>query len=61
MPTASLERLLQLSDTLGLEFGTLTPIQAWQRVKSHPRFRQLTPEKLQQLIELLSKEVKCQG
>lgn len=61
MPTASLERLLELSNTLGLRSGTLTPIQAWQRVRSHPKFSQLTPEKLQHMVELLAKEVKCQG
>lgn len=61
MPTASLERLLELSSTLGLKPGTQTPVQAWQRVRSHPRFPQLTSEKLRQLVELLSKEVKCHG
>ncbi|KAI1829198.1 hypothetical protein DTO027I6_9905 [Penicillium roqueforti] len=45
MPTASLERLLELSNTLGLRPGTLTPTQAWQH----------------KLVELLVKEVKCKG
>lgn len=61
MPTASLERLLELSNILGLRPGTLTPIQAWQHVRRHPRFAQLTSEKFQKLVELLVKEVKCQG
>jgi len=61
VPAASLERLLELSNNLGMGFGTLTPIQAWQRVREHPQFSILSPEKLQELIAILSKEMKCHG
>lgn len=61
VPTATLERLLELSDTLSVNFGELTPVQAWQRVRHHPKFSDLTQEKLQVLVTNLSKEVKCHG
>lgn len=60
VPTAEFERLLELSSNLDLAYE-LTPIQAWDRIRKHPRFSELTPEKLQVLARRLLQEINCYG
>lgn len=61
VPTAELERLLEMSGNLDLQTSELTPIQAWDRIRKHPKFSELTKEKLQELAQKLLKEVVCHG
>lgn len=61
VPRGSLERLLELSENLGVESDKLTPVQGWKRVREHSNFVNLTPERLQELITQLSGEVTCHG
>jgi hypothetical protein len=60
VPTAEIERLLELSSHLDLTYE-LAPIQAWDRIRKHPRFSELTPEKLQALAHKLLQEINCYG
>ncbi|KFZ05951.1 hypothetical protein V501_07871 [Pseudogymnoascus sp. VKM F-4519 (FW-2642)] len=59
-PNAGLETLLNLSQTLELD-GEVTPVQAWNYIRRHPRFEGLEMERLQSLTRKLLKEVKCHG
>ncbi|OBT45141.1 hypothetical protein VE00_04298 [Pseudogymnoascus sp. WSF 3629] len=59
-PNAGLEKLLNLSQTLELD-GEVTPVQAWNYIRRHPRFEGLEMERLQSLTRKLLKEVKCHG
>ncbi|OJJ43663.1 hypothetical protein ASPZODRAFT_909954 [Penicilliopsis zonata CBS 506.65] len=57
---AELDRLFELSGSLGLE-GFITPVQGWNRIKSHPQFHELTPIKLEELKQTLAENMKCFG
>ena len=60
VPAIELEKLLSFSESLDLD-GEITPIQAWQRVRGHPRFESLTPTALETLRESLLSVVQCYG
>jgi hypothetical protein len=60
VPAIEFERLLQLSSKLGLEYE-VTPIQAWDRIRNHPRFQDLTQERLMELAALVLPHIKCHG
>jgi len=60
IPAFELDRLFQLSSALNLD-GELTPVQAWIRIKEHPLFYNLDPERLRQLCMALLDEAECFG
>lgn len=60
VPAIELENLLSLSQLLQLD-GEVTPIEIWQRVQTHPRFRELTQERLDRLRDQLLPQVICYG
>lgn len=60
VPAIELHKLLEFSEGLDLD-GEITPIQAWQRIRTHPRFSQLTPTQLETLREGLLSVVQCYG
>jgi hypothetical protein len=60
VPAMELENLLSLSQLLDLD-GEVTPIEIWQRVHQHARFRELTHERLDQLRDELLPQVVCYG
>ena len=60
IPAVELDRLLNLSFNLDLD-GEVTPVQAWNRIRSHPGFRMLTPPALQALGLAIAKEISCFG
>jgi hypothetical protein len=45
------ERLLALSSRLDLDDDQITPIQAWESIKSHPKAHILTAETIKDLLE----------
>ena len=59
MSALEIERLLELSAGLNL-LGELTPVQAWNRIKSYPGLQQFAdvPQRLEQLKQRLRAEVK---
>ncbi|KFY82755.1 hypothetical protein V498_08474, partial [Pseudogymnoascus sp. VKM F-4517 (FW-2822)] len=59
-PNAGLEKLLNLSQTLELD-SEVTPVQAWNYIRRHPRFEGLEIERLRSLTRKLLKQVKCHG
>lgn len=59
-PNTGLEQLLNLSQGLELD-GEVTPVQAWNYIRRHPRFEGLEMERLQTLTRKLLKKVKCYG
>ncbi|KEY72616.1 hypothetical protein S7711_06252 [Stachybotrys chartarum IBT 7711] len=59
-PEAMLERLLSLAPDLSCD-GEITPIQAWNIIRSRPQFAGLDVQKLYMLSEALRKSVKCHG
>lgn len=60
IPAVELDRLLNLSFNLDLD-GEVTPVQAWNRIRSHPGFRKLTPSALQSLSQAIAEKVACFG
>ncbi|OQU98488.1 hypothetical protein CLAIMM_04270 isoform 2 [Cladophialophora immunda] len=60
VPAVELEKLLDFSDKLSLE-GEITPVEAWQRVRQHPNFGDLTRDGLEALKATLLPEVHCYG
>ncbi|KAK9367937.1 hypothetical protein V1509DRAFT_670522 [Lipomyces kononenkoae] len=60
VPTASLQRLLELSSSLALE-DEVTPVQAWNYIRRHSRFNAIDLELLTQLASKLLKHIKCHG
>jgi hypothetical protein len=60
VPAIELEKLLSFSGGLDLD-GEVTPVQAWHRVRCHPRFSEMTPTTLEMLRENLSTVVQCYG
>jgi hypothetical protein len=60
VPAVELERLLSLSQQLGLT-NEITPVQAWQQLVSHPKYAQVTREKIEALCQQLLLNVRCQG
>ena len=56
-----MERLLQLSTSIPISEGELTPVQAWDVLRQHPGFAGLDLARLRVLMEGLIKEVKCYG
>ncbi|KAF2825152.1 hypothetical protein CC86DRAFT_325049 [Ophiobolus disseminans] len=61
VPAAGIEQLLQLSASVPLFEGELTPVQAWDRVRRHPEFGKLEVERLERMKYTLLKAVKCYG
>ncbi|GAB1313388.1 hypothetical protein MFIFM68171_03598 [Madurella fahalii] len=59
-PAPILDRLLALSSSLTLE-DEVTPVQAWNRIRSQPQFDQLRIDRLQSLTKELGEVVKCHG
>jgi hypothetical protein len=59
-PTLGLEKLLSLAANFELE-DELTPVQAWQQIRSHPEFGAMEVRKLRDLVGELSRGVKCYG
>jgi hypothetical protein len=60
VPAVELERLLSLSQQLGLT-NEITPVQAWQQIVAHPKYAQVTREKIEGLCQQLLLNVRCQG
>ncbi|KIX99368.1 uncharacterized protein Z520_04944 [Fonsecaea multimorphosa CBS 102226] len=60
VPAVELEKLLDFSDKLSLD-GEITPVEAWQRVRQHPNFGDLTRDGLEALKATLLPEVHCYG
>lgn len=60
VPAVEIDKLLKLSLDLHL-FSEVTPVQAWQHIKSHPNFIHCDQEKLQSLQLRLLDEVQCHG
>ncbi|OAL37929.1 hypothetical protein AYO20_02762 [Fonsecaea nubica] len=60
VPAVELEKLLDFSDKLSLD-GEITPVEAWQRVRQHPNFGDLTRDGLEALKATLLPEVQCYG
>lgn len=60
IPAIEIERLLELSAGLNL-IGELTPVQAWNRIKSYPGLLQFTDaaQRLEALKLKLKAEVRC--
>jgi thiamine phosphate synthase YjbQ (UPF0047 family) len=56
-----IERLLQLSTSIPISEGELTPVQAWDVLWQHPGFAGLDLARLRALMETLVKRVKCYG
>ncbi|KAH7070059.1 hypothetical protein FB567DRAFT_218998 [Paraphoma chrysanthemicola] len=61
VPALSIERLLELSNSVPLQDGELTPVQVWDAVRRHEGLWELETERLERLKERLVKEVKCYG
>lgn len=61
MPAIGIERLLELSESVPLDDGELTPVQAWDKLRRHPEFGSLEVERLKTLEQALLKGVKCYG
>ena len=60
VPSAGIERLLELSDTIPLD-GELTPVQAWNQIRKHQHYSGLEVERLEGLKMALLAHVKCYG
>ncbi|KAL1988945.1 hypothetical protein VTN96DRAFT_6934 [Rasamsonia emersonii] len=60
VPAVELDRLLQLSLSLDLN-GELTPVQAWNLIKTHPGFSKLTHERLEALRAAIAEKTECYG
>lgn len=61
IPAVGIEKLLQLSTSIPISEGELTPVQAWDILRKRPDFVALSPARLEALTETLIKEVKCYG
>jgi hypothetical protein len=61
VPAVSIERLLQLSSTIVLSEGEMTPVQAWDALRRDERLRDLSLERLARLREKLLGAVTCYG
>ena len=60
VPAVELEKLLSFSEGLDLD-GEITPVEAWQRLRTHPKFMTLTPTALETLRAALLTVVQCYG
>ena len=60
VPGADIQRLLNMSNSFQLE-GEITPVQAWYRLKQHPRFQGLRQKQVEALKRMLFGTVKCYG
>jgi hypothetical protein len=54
------QKLFEMADKLNLD-GYITPVQAWNRIRDHDNFQQLTREKLKTLENAMRPNIKCQG
>lgn len=61
VPAVGIEKLLQLSTSIPISEGELTPVQAWDILRQRPDFVGLDLARLRALTEALIKEVKCYG
>jgi len=59
-PNLGLEKLLSLAANFELE-DEMTPVQAWQQIRSHPEFAGLEVKRLRELVQELGRGVKCYG
>ena len=57
---AEVELLLELSSQLNL-FGDITPVQAWARIRSHPRFEKVGRHELESLKEAMMAHMHSSG
>ena len=55
-----IEKFLHLTARLSLG-GEITPIEAWQRLRHHPKFPSVSQEQLESLKTVLLGEVHCYG
>ncbi|KAI1619537.1 hypothetical protein EDD37DRAFT_208785 [Exophiala viscosa] len=60
VPAVELERLLEFADRLRLD-GEITPVEAWQSIRQHPNFPNLTRDGLASMKAMLFPEVECYG
>ena len=60
IPAIEIDRLLDLSSQLNL-LGEVTPVQAWARLRSYPKFQMLKRDSLESLKQALMVEVHCYG
>jgi hypothetical protein len=56
-----LERLLTLSSHVPVADDEMTPVQAWNQIRSHPNYHNVGVGGLRRLTEDMSKHVKCYG
>lgn len=61
MPAVGIERLLELSASVPVPDGELTPVQAWDALRRHPEFGGLEVGRLKRLEERLVGGIKCYG
>ncbi|KAH7381419.1 hypothetical protein DE146DRAFT_670553 [Phaeosphaeria sp. MPI-PUGE-AT-0046c] len=61
MPAVGIERLLELSASVPVPNGELTPVQAWDALRRHPGFVGLEVWRLKRLEERLVAGIKCFG
>lgn len=61
MPAVGIERLLELSASVPIPDGELTPVQAWDALRRHPQFAGLEVGRLKRLEERLLGGIKCFG
>lgn len=60
LPRASIQTLLDLSANLELD-DEITPVEAWNQLRNHPRFPWLDLQALERLKRELGAKVKCYG
>lgn len=60
VPEAGVERLLDLSSNIPLD-GEVTPVQAWDYIRQHPRYETLDCARLEKLKARLIVQIKCYG
>lgn len=61
VPSAGIERLLELSQAVSLEDDQITPVQAWNYIRKHAQYAELEVTRLERLKEKLLVHVKCYG
>lgn len=61
VPSASIEQLLLLSKSVPLADGEVTPVQAWEYLRSHEQFASLEVTRWEALKEKLVSFVRCYG
>ncbi len=61
VPNTNIERLLELSRTIPLDEGELTPVQAWDYIRRQTQYAEVEMERWERLKEKLLGRIKCHG